>query len=160
MDPAQNSWNEYSRLVLKELETLALGINSLRHEVADLKQEIAELRLKEDKVKELRDWKDKIDDVASPSQLREKIKQIDELNQFKTKAITINESGQVFLDAYPVTIPELETRLAQLKAADPELPVVVKGDAKVQYEKVIEVLDLIGRLEITQLGLVTQRLTR
>jgi biopolymer transport protein ExbD len=78
----------------------------------------------------------------------------------KTKAITINESGQVFLDAYPVTIPELETRLAQLKAADPELPVVVKGDAKVQYEKVIEVLDLIGRLEITQLGLVTQRLTR
>ena len=89
MDPAQNSWNEYSRLVLKELETLALGIYSLRHEVADLKQEIAELRLKEDKVKELRDWKDKIDDVASPSQLREHIKKIDELNQFKTKAITI-----------------------------------------------------------------------
>ena len=89
MDPTQNSWSEYSRLVLKELETLAIGINSLRHEVADLKQEIAELRLKEDKVKELRDWKDKIDDVASPSQLREKIKQIDELNQFKTKAITI-----------------------------------------------------------------------
>ncbi len=89
MDPAQNSWSEYSRLVLKELETLAIGINSLRHEVADLKQEIAELRLKEDKVKELRDWKDKIDDVASPSQLREHIKKIDELNQFKTKAITI-----------------------------------------------------------------------
>lgn len=89
MDPMQNSWSEYSRLVLKELETLALGINSLRHEVADLKQEIAELRLKEDKVKELRDWKDKIDDVASPSQLREHIKKIEDLNQFKTKAITI-----------------------------------------------------------------------
>ena len=89
MDPAQNSWSEYSRLVLKELETLAIGINSLRHEVADLKQEIAELRLKEDKVKELRDWKDKIDDVASPPQFREHIKKIDELNQFKTKAITI-----------------------------------------------------------------------
>jgi biopolymer transport protein ExbD len=78
----------------------------------------------------------------------------------KTKAITINEAGQVFLDAYPVTLAELETRLAQLKAADPDLPVVVKGDAKVQYEKVIEVLDLVGRLELTQLGLVTQRLTR
>jgi biopolymer transport protein ExbD len=78
----------------------------------------------------------------------------------KTKAITISEAGQLFLDAYPVTLAELETRLAQLKAADPELPVVVKGDAKVQYEKVIEVLDLVGRLEITQLGLVTQRLTR
>jgi biopolymer transport protein ExbD len=78
----------------------------------------------------------------------------------KTKAVTINETGQIFLDAYPVTIAELETRLAQLKAADPELPVVIKGDSKVQYEKVIEVLDLIGRLDITQLGLVTQRLTK
>jgi biopolymer transport protein ExbD len=78
----------------------------------------------------------------------------------KTKAITINETGQVFLDAYPVTLAELESRLAQLRAADPELPVVVKGDARVQYEKVIEVLDLVGRLEITQLGLVTQRLTK
>jgi biopolymer transport protein ExbD len=78
----------------------------------------------------------------------------------KTKAITINEQGQLFLDAYPVTIAELETRLAQFKAADPDLPVVVKGDARVQYDKVIEVLDLVGRLEITQLGLVTQRLTR
>ena len=48
----------------------------------------------------------------------------------KTKAITINETGQVFLDAYPVTLAELESRLAQLRAADPELPVVVKGDAR------------------------------
>jgi biopolymer transport protein ExbD len=78
----------------------------------------------------------------------------------KTKAITINETGQVFLDAYPVTIPELETRLAQLKAADPELPVVVKGDAAVQYEKVMQVLDMLGRLQITQLGLVTQKLVK
>jgi biopolymer transport protein ExbD len=37
---------------------------------------------------------------------------------------------------------------------------VVKGDSKVQYEKVIEVLDLLGRLDITQLGLVTQRLVK
>lgn len=77
-----------------------------------------------------------------------------------TKAITINETGQIFLDAYPVTMPELEQRLQQAKASNPELPVVVKGDAKVQYEKVIDVLDLLGRLEITQLGLVTQRLVK
>ena len=77
-----------------------------------------------------------------------------------TKAITIDQSGQIFLDAYPVTLDELETRLRQLKAVNPQLPVVIKGDAKVQYEKVVEVLDLLGRLDITQLGLVTQRLTK
>jgi biopolymer transport protein ExbD len=78
----------------------------------------------------------------------------------KTKAVTITEEGKIFLDAYPVTIQELESRLGQFKAADPDLPVVVKGDARVQYDKVIEVLDVVGRLEITQLGLVTQRLTK
>lgn len=77
-----------------------------------------------------------------------------------TKAITIRDDGQIFLDAYPVTLDELETRLRAHKAANPEFPLVIKGDAKVQYEKVIEVLDLAGRLDITQLGLVTQRLVK
>lgn len=78
----------------------------------------------------------------------------------QTKAITINESGQIFLDAYPVTLDELRTRLGQLKAANPELPVVVKGDTVVQYGKVMDVLELLGQLDITQLGLVTQRLVK
>ena len=55
---------------------------------------------------------------------------------------------------------ELETRLRGFKAITPDLPVVIKGDAKIQYEKVIEVMDLCGRLDITQLGLVTQKLVK
>ena len=75
----------------------------------------------------------------------------------QTKAITITESGQIFLDAYPVSIDELRTQLAALKAANPELPVVVKGDTVVAYGRVMEVLELLGQLDITQLGLVTQK---
>ncbi|HQT71804.1 MAG TPA: biopolymer transporter ExbD [Thiobacillus sp.] len=75
----------------------------------------------------------------------------------KTKAITIDQAGQVYLDAYPVSIDELRTQLTSLKAADPELPVVVKGDTAVNYGKVMEVLELLGQLDITQLGLVTQK---
>lgn len=78
----------------------------------------------------------------------------------QTKAITIREDGQIFLDTYPVTMQELEDRLRQQKAVNPSFPVVIKGDAKVQYEKVVDVLDLLGRLDITQLGLVTQRLVK
>ena len=78
----------------------------------------------------------------------------------KTKAITIHASGQLYLDAYPVTMAELETRLRQYKAVDPDFPVVIKGDAKIYYEKVVEVLDLMQKLEITQMGLVTQRLVK
>jgi biopolymer transport protein ExbD len=77
-----------------------------------------------------------------------------------TKAVTIRDDGQIFLDTYPVTLQELEERLRQQKAVNPNFPVVIKGDAKVSYEKVVDVLDLMGRLDITQLGLVTQRLVK
>lgn len=78
----------------------------------------------------------------------------------KTKAVTITPDGTIYLDTYPVTLPELEARLGQLRAADPALPVVVKADATIQYQRVVDVLDIMGRLEITQLGLVTQRLVK
>ncbi|HAN54869.1 MAG TPA: biopolymer transporter ExbD [Betaproteobacteria bacterium] len=77
-----------------------------------------------------------------------------------TKAITIDENGQIYLDTYPVSMDELESRLRQIKASTPSFPVVIKGDTKVQYGKVAEVLELLGRLDITQLGLVTQRLVK
>lgn len=77
-----------------------------------------------------------------------------------TKAITITANGTIYLDAYPVTMQELETRLRQYKAVDPNLPVVIKGDEKIQYSKVIGVLDLLQRLDISQLGLVTQKLVK
>lgn len=78
----------------------------------------------------------------------------------QTKAVTVAADGTIYLDTYPVTMDELETRMRQYKSANPALPVVIKGDAAVQYEKVIQVLDLMGRLDITQLGLVTQRLVK
>ena len=73
----------------------------------------------------------------------------------QTKAITISESGQIFLDAYPVTIGELEQRLRTLKATTPEFPIIVKGDSNVQYQKVVDILDLLRRLDLSQVGLVT-----
>lgn len=86
---SENGWAEYSRLVLKELETLATGIEALRTELQDVKQELAKFQSKEDKVDELRSWKEKIDEVASPSQLKELTQQVEDLKLFKTKAITI-----------------------------------------------------------------------
>jgi biopolymer transport protein ExbD len=77
-----------------------------------------------------------------------------------TKAITITAEGTIFLDSFPVSMGELESRLRQFKAADPNLPVLVRGDEKISYKNVIDVLDLLQKLEITQLGLVTQKLVK
>ena len=78
----------------------------------------------------------------------------------KTKAISIAQDGTLYLDTYPVSLQELETRLSQYKAATPDLPVVLKADATIQYQRVIEVLDIVTRLQIGQLGLVTQKLVK
>jgi biopolymer transport protein ExbD len=73
----------------------------------------------------------------------------------QTKAITVSDSGQIFLDAYPVTMEELENRLRTQKALTPEFPIVLKGDSQVAYQKVMDVLDLLRRLDLSQVGLVT-----
>jgi biopolymer transport protein ExbD len=78
----------------------------------------------------------------------------------KTKAISITADGTIYIDTYPVTLPELENLLRQYKARDPDLPVIIKADSTLQYQKVVDVLDLVGKLEITQLGLVTQRVVK
>ncbi len=75
----------------------------------------------------------------------------------QTRAITITRDGAVYLDAYPVTMEQLAQSLGTLKAGNPSLPVVLKGDAETQYEKVMEVLEVVKRLDITEVGLVTQR---
>lgn len=82
------------------------------------------------------------------------------LSKPSTKAITIAADGTIYLDAYPVTMQQLESTLSQLKASNPELPVVIKGDSQIYYQQVIDILNLCQRLEITQLGLVTQKLVK
>lgn len=85
----QNNWNEYSKLVLKELETLAVGISNLSNEIQELKREIALIKDREDKVEKIQEWKDKVSEIVSPSQLNDMVKEVKELKDFKTKAITI-----------------------------------------------------------------------
>jgi biopolymer transport protein ExbD len=82
------------------------------------------------------------------------------LGENKTKAITITADGTIYLDTFPVSMTELENNLRQYKAAKPDLPVIIKADSTIQYQRVVDVLDLLGRLEITQLGLVTQKIVK
>ena len=78
----------------------------------------------------------------------------------KTKAITVTNEGRVFLDTIPVSMQELEQRLVQQKALTPDFPVVLRGDGQAQYQYVVEVLDMLGRLGITQVGLATKAIVK
>tara|TARA_R100001509_G_C4826231_1_gene201640 strand:+ start:376 stop:684 length:309 start_codon:yes stop_codon:yes gene_type:complete len=79
----------YNQLVLAQLQSLAQAIEALRGDLQVVRQEITELKAKEDKVVELREWKQKVDEVASPTQLAKLVQEVQDLNNFKTKAVTI-----------------------------------------------------------------------
>ncbi|MDT7933701.1 MAG: biopolymer transporter ExbD [Sphingomonadaceae bacterium] len=77
------------------------------------------------------------------------------LSQPKTVSIAVDNAGQIYFNAYAVSLDELKTRLASEKATNPEVPVIVKGDASVQYQRITAVLDVLRQVDISKVGLVT-----
>ena len=90
-------WESYSRLVVQQLESLSKGVDALREELQLVKQQLTELKVKEDKVQDLKEWKEKIDEVASPTQLKSALADLEDLKVFKTKAVTIFAVVQVII---------------------------------------------------------------
>lgn len=74
------------------------------------------------------------------------------------KIVQVLADGSILLNGAGLSMGELEARLVDARARDPEVSVMVKGDPRVQYDKVIAVVDLVGKLKIASLGLVTSRI--
>ena len=74
----------------------------------------------------------------------------------KINNIVVDAKGETFLNDELVSVPVLKDKLQELKAADPELSVVVKGADDVDYQNMINVLDVLQRLDITKVGLATE----
>jgi biopolymer transport protein ExbD len=81
------------------------------------------------------------------------------LAQPKTKVVAIANDGTVSLDAVPLSMAELEEQLRNAVATDPKVPVILKGDRTVQYEKLMEVLDLCSRVGVASIGLAASKVS-
>ena len=88
-DKQTNGWHEYSKLVLKELETLADGMEALQKELQEVRRDIAKIETRETKVDEVREWKAKMEEVISPAQLKDLIKEHKENRDFMIRSVTV-----------------------------------------------------------------------
>ena len=70
--------------------------------------------------------------------------------------IEISGQGQITLNQTPVTAAQLKEKLTALKAADPDLGVVVKGADETDYQVMVNVLDILRQLDITKMGMATE----
>ena len=80
------------------------------------------------------------------------------LEKKEVKIIQVLADGSLRLNGAGVTVAELESQLQAAKARDPQVPVVLKGDAGAAYQSVVAVLDLTGRIGIGAVGLVTSKI--
>jgi biopolymer transport protein ExbD len=74
----------------------------------------------------------------------------------KINRILVDDTGQAFLNDVAYSTAGLKDELSQMKDADPELAVVVKGSDEVAYQGMVNVLDVLQQLGITKVGLATQ----
>ena len=79
------------------------------------------------------------------------------LAQPKTKVISVQDDGTVSLDAVPVSMGELQSQLQSVIASDPQTPVILRGDRVVQYDRIMQVLDLCSKVGVAQLGMASTR---
>ena len=74
----------------------------------------------------------------------------------KINQIDVYANGQTFFNSELVDMTALKEKLEDLKSQEPDPSVVVKGDDKVDYQYMINVLDVLRQLNITKIGLATQ----
>jgi biopolymer transport protein ExbD len=73
----------------------------------------------------------------------------------KINNIIVDATGQTFLNNELVTMPLLKQRLQDIKDQEPDPSVVVNGADAVDYQHIVNVLDILQQLNITKVGLAT-----
>ena len=69
--------------------------------------------------------------------------------------VTVDAAGNIYFNAEPITLKKLEDEIIRFRKNNPDLSVVVRGDENVNYQKVVQVLDILTRANVTKIGLAT-----
>lgn len=75
----------------------------------------------------------------------------------KSRVIAVSNDGTVSIDAIPVSLSELESELQRSIATTPDLAVILRGDRAVQYDRIMQVLDICSKVGVPSLGMASTR---
>ncbi len=73
-------------------------------------------------------------------------------------AITVNRDGQLFLQETKIELEGLLPRLSAITGNNPDVRIFVRGDAAVDYGRVMEVMGTINAAGYKKVALVTRQL--
>lgn len=78
----------------------------------------------------------------------------------KANYITVDNAGKVFLNMVEMNDDQLLKTLVEFRKQDPELNIVVRGDHRIQYQKIVGVLDVLVSANVSKVGLATETVGR
>lgn len=73
----------------------------------------------------------------------------------KANVVTIDKDNRIFFKDKPTTLDELEATLKAMAAEDPEVPVLVRGDERLDYGSVMAVVKVVYKCRVRRMALVT-----
>ena len=74
----------------------------------------------------------------------------------KANYVTVDASGRMWLNKKEVGLQELYYDMVTLRTADPDLNVIVRGDSKTKYSKVMDVLDMLQQANVVKVDFATE----
>ncbi len=74
----------------------------------------------------------------------------------ETVNLSITTDGNVYWNDVPMSEDELTQRLAAAAVSEPQAEILIRGDRKVEYERVARVMAAVQRSGLLKLGFVTQ----
>src|SRR5688572_11018018 len=78
----------------------------------------------------------------------------------KAYYVSISSQGKVKLNDLEVNEDQLLRTLVEFRKADPDLNVVLRADSAIDYQRVINVLDVLIAANIVKVGLATESVRR
>ena len=72
-------------------------------------------------------------------------------------AITVNKEGQVFVQNTPTELSGLVPKLVAITGKNPDIRIFVRGDANVNYGRVMEVMGLINSAGFRKVALIARQ---
>lgn len=76
----------------------------------------------------------------------------------KANYVTVDSAGRIFLNKLEVDPLGLHAQLVQLRTEDPDLSVIIRGDGKTKYERIVGVLDMLQQANVVKVDLATEPL--
>jgi biopolymer transport protein ExbD len=74
----------------------------------------------------------------------------------KANYVTVDNAGKIFLNTVEMKEEQLLNTLVDFRKQDPDLNIIVRSDKRIQFQKVMDVLDILVSANVTKVGLATE----